>query len=193
LRILCRADQSNLRQMATAADKSSVNPNACAWLAFNGRLRRRTSDRRGQATRGSKWEREKQADDGSRLRRESSLEGHVRTILVVPGDKPIEFTLKQTRPEWHHIQHSRAALFQRQDKSLANGNTSGLTHGTSAMTYAVSAAPRSKVGRGELGARVRHQVFGEVPNLAMSWPIAKLRLCEKQHLFSASQRGAGRC
>ena len=94
-----------------------------------------------------------------------TLKGHVRTILIVPGDKPIEFTLKQTRPEWHHGQHSRAALFQRQDKALANGNASSLTHRPSAMTYAVSATPRSKVGRGELGTRVRHEVFGRCPPL----------------------------
>jgi hypothetical protein len=71
----------------------------------------------------------------------------------------------QIRHEWHHGQHTGAALFQGQDKTLANGNASGLTHRPSAMTYAVSAAPRSKVGGGELRATVRHEIFGLGPQL----------------------------
>jgi hypothetical protein len=95
-----------------------------------------------------------------------ALQGHMRTILVVPSDKPIEFALEQTRHEWHHGQHSRAAFFQRQNKAFTNGNASSLPDRTSTMTYAVSAAPRSKVGRGELRARVRHEIFGRGPQLS---------------------------
>src|SRR5436305_1837196 len=113
--------------MTTAADKSNVNPNSCAWLALNERSRRRTSRWAWPSDpRLKPWSARSRSTMEVEFVGSPTLKGHVRTILIVPGDEPIEFTLKQTRPEWHYGQHSRAALFQRQDKALANGNTSGL-------------------------------------------------------------------
>ena len=147
--------------MATATNKANVNLNAYAWLTFDECSGRRTNRSARPSEPGLEaWS----ATSGPTMEVDfvgrGTLEGHMRTMLVIPSDKPIEFALKQTAPEWHHIQHLRAALFQCQDKALANGNASSLPDGTSAMTYVLSAAPRSKVGRGELGTRVRHEVFG---------------------------------
>ena len=98
--------------MATATNKFNINLNAYAWLTFDECSGRRTSRSARPSDPGLEaWSAISRPTMEVDFVGRGTLEGHVWTLLVIPSEEKIEFTLKQTVPERDHGQHSRAALF----------------------------------------------------------------------------------
>ena len=93
-----------------------------------------------------------------------AFQGHVRTELIVPEQKPADVIPEVLSPGRNHDLPS-AAFFQRPDKTLHDCDAAVLSHRAEAGIDSTGSAPSLVVVAPELSAFVGDQVFGGLARL----------------------------
>ena len=94
------------------------------------------------------------------LVRRTGAETRVRPLRVEPGDVVVELAAERGSCQWNDRQQARALVLHRLDESLDDREASVLADGAEALLDAVTSAPGSELGRGELRAMVGDDVAG---------------------------------